>query len=88
MGDDSAILNEIYQEMYAMRSRMEYMNEIYQEVYAMRSKTESLEGLLKMIHGELAAIRRGFGVQGGAADQVSTMQESTSSKSRFNFFKR
>lgn len=89
MSDDAAILNEIYQELYAMRSRLEYMNEIQQEVYAMRHEAETMEGILRQIHAELAAIRKGFGVSGGSAEATSSVRKrSTDSKSRFTFFKR
>ncbi|MFH0860218.1 MAG: hypothetical protein V1921_03360 [Candidatus Altiarchaeota archaeon] len=50
--------NEIYQELYAIRSRIDYLQEIWQEVYAVRSKMESIEGLLDKIYREIAAMRR------------------------------
>lgn len=49
---------QMYQELYTIRSRMEYLNEIYQENYAMRTSLQNIESLLDKIYKEIADLRQ------------------------------
>lgn len=81
-----AMLNEIYQELYAIRSRVEYLNEIWQETYAIRSKMETIDGTLNSILKEISGLRRDM----RGDDDFSSYEETPPQikKRNFKLFKR
>lgn len=78
MGDE--MLNEIYQELYAIRAEMQSMN--------IRSSLESMRGTLDQIRAEIIKLNRSLGgpSAGGPSAGGSGEGVEEPSKKRFGFF--